>query len=110
MGPSQRLLRVALTRRNSSSENYSAATPHAAYRPQCGRKAFEEILRLPFRRRTTPEFIEEVLQEDDVVPRLPSLGWHHRHNALAIRGEINVLAEIDCIRKRLLGPEPRLVR
>jgi hypothetical protein len=28
------------------------------------------FLRLPFHRRTTPEFIEEIVQEDDVVLRL----------------------------------------
>jgi hypothetical protein len=28
-----------------------------------------EIHRLPFRRRTTPEFIEEVLKEDDLMLR-----------------------------------------
>jgi hypothetical protein len=58
------------------------------------------------------QFVEEVFQEDHVVPQLPhlsSLGRHHRHDALAIGSEVDVLAEEDPVRKRRNGPQPRLV-
>src|SRR5215831_11332779 len=91
----------------------SAATPHAAYRPQGGRIGLERILRLPFHRRTTLEFIEEVFQEDNVVLRLlrlSSLGRHQRYDALAIGGEIDVFYANEGFRWRPLGPQPRLIR
>jgi hypothetical protein len=67
-------------------------------------KGLKRFCNLPFHRRATPEFIEEVFQEDDVVLRLWSLHRHHGHDALAIGAEIDVLNDIDCVRQRLFGP------
>jgi hypothetical protein len=76
------------------------------------RQEVVEILSLPFHWRTTAEFIKEVSQEDDVVLLLrpASLGWHQRHDALAIGGEIDVLSGIDRVRHLLLRPQLGLAR
>jgi hypothetical protein len=63
-------------------------------------------------RYTTPQFVERVQQERDLVLstfRSAGLsGGHERQNALAVRRDIHVLETVGAA-DRLLVPNPRLV-